>query len=266
MIDPPLRSGHIAIVGFGPNTQPPEAVWADPTIEKWTLNHGHTLGRGRWDRLFEFHDTATIDLESRTFTRGVSQNDVLRNETARPIYMRETRPDVPCSVRFDIDRWRGYFGHHCEKLQRRPYCVMAVGFMIGEVIIRLMEQAIEDPELAVYGVELIDDEEWEHQRACCEFLLGWAMGRGITVHVPDASAVFASNGLYEYDTGETTALLNWQLTHLTERLEKAKEHFLAAKRANEEAISKMQTFSGQIQELEDERRILQRLLRGGRYE
>lgn len=273
MVDQPLKSGHIAIIGFGQNSQPPERVWADDGIEKWTLNHGHVLD-ARWDRLFEFHGAGTIDLESALHTRGVSQLDALRSEQRRPIYMREARADVPASVRFDIERWVMYFGRYCEKLQRKPYCVMAVGFMIGEAIIRLMDTTdnvrfgrnLGASRISLYGIEMTDDEEWAHQRACCEFLLGWAQGMGIPVSVPDASAVFASTGLYEYDSGEVTEVLNWQLAHLAQRSDKAKDLYVKARKDNDDAVARMQTFSAQMQEIEAEQAIVKHLLRGGRYE
>lgn len=270
MTDPQLRSSHIAIVGFGPNTRPPEHLWADQAVEKWTLNHGHTIDP-RWDRLFEFHTPETVALESRIHTRGVDQADVLRRETTRPIYMRERRDDVPASVRFDIERWTRYFGRGCIKLQERPYCVMAVGFMLGEAIIRLHDYYVThgptggQQVISLYGIELIDDEEYAYQRACCEFFVGYALGVGICVNVPMASAVLSSNGLYEYDSGEVTAVLNWQLTHLGERLDTAKGHFSKATADNADAIARMHTFSGQMQEIEDERKIVAHLLRGGRY-
>ena len=42
-IEPVLKARTIAIIGFAESSWPPESVWADPTIEKWTLNHGHRI-------------------------------------------------------------------------------------------------------------------------------------------------------------------------------------------------------------------------------
>lgn len=264
-VDPPLRATRIAIIGFGPNTQAPEAIWADDSIEKWTLNHGHVLD-ARWDRLFEFHDRATIVAESRLHTRNVSQIETLAREAARPIYMRERQADVPASVRFPIEDWIAFHGRYCEKLLRRPYGVSAVALMIGEAIRRLVEFSVDPGEIFLYGIELIDDEEWAHQRACVEFFVGMALGFGIRVHVPDASAVLASNGLYEYENGETNAVLNWQAANLQKRWEQARDKYAQARKDNDDAVARMHTFSAVMQEIEQEKTIVGRLLRGSRYE
>lgn len=276
MIDSPLRSRRIAIVGFGGNTQPPDDIWADPTIEKWTLNHGHSLGP--WDRLFEFHDRDVIALESREHFRGVDQWAVLTSEKDRPIYMKAVDPDVPCSVRFPIENFSTYFGAHCDKLLKRPYAEMAAAYMLGYAIMRLATKSgatfldgsprtvtSSDMEILVYGFELFDGEEYAHQRACFEFYSGWAQGAGIRMRVPDESAIFNSRGLYEYDTGESNATLNFLDKYLGARFEEMKGKFGAAKAKNDEAIGEMQTISGVMQEVEQQRKMVQHMLRGGRY-
>lgn len=159
-VEPPLRARRIAIIGYAETSWPPESVWADQTIEKWTLNHGHNINP-RWDRLFEFHDRKVIDEESVAHFRGVDQWAVLRGEPTRPIYMRERQDDVPCSVRFDLQAFTSYFGSQCDKLARRPYVEMAAGFMLGYAIMRLAAYPQGDPAaIQVYGFELFDGEEY----------------------------------------------------------------------------------------------------------
>lgn len=262
MNEPPLKSRIIALVGFGENTQPPEAVWNNPAIEKWTLNHGHGLNPN-WDRLFEFHDRSVIELESREHFRGVDQWAALANEKTRPIYMKAVDEAIPCSVRFPIEHFTAFFGQGCEKLLRSPYAEMAVAYMMGLAIMKL--NAVQDGEIYIYGFELFDGTEYQHQRACFEFYAGFALGRDIRLVVPEASAIFANRGLYEYDTGKASEQLNLAERYLKARFEEMKGKFADASRRNADAIAEMQTISGIMQEVEQNLKMVQHLLRGGSY-
>lgn len=266
--EPSLRCRTIAIVGYAETCQPPESVWADAHVEKWTLNHGHTIDP-RWDRLFEFHSRDVIDEESRLHHRGVDQWGVMRGEQSRPIYMREAHDDVRQSVRFPVEEFVEFFGARCEKIMRRPYVEMAAGYMIGYAIMKLMpataDDYLESPEIQVYGFELFDGEEYDHQRACFEFYAGWAMGAGIKVIVPETSAIFANRGLYEYGTGESARLLNQANRYLTERFELIKKQLGQASQRNADAVAEMQTLSGVLQEVEQQRTYVRHLLKGGNF-
>ncbi len=135
----PVTTRKIAIVGFADTCWPPEAVWADPAIEKWTLNHGHRIDP-RWDRLFEFHGREVITEESAKHFRGVDQWAVLSAETRRPIYMMFQHDEVPNSVMFPLDAFTAYFGRHCDKLAAKPYAEMAAAYMLGYAIMQLADQ------------------------------------------------------------------------------------------------------------------------------
>lgn len=268
--EPPLLVRRIALVGFGGNTQPPDDVWANAGIEKWTLNHGHGLD-ARWDRLFEFHGRDVIDAESRDQFRGVDQWQTLATEQRRPIYMRSEDASVPCSVRFPIEQFREYFGEGCVKLLFKPYAEMAAAYMLGYAIMRLaslvdvLTDRLGHCEILIYGFELFDDGEYAHQRACFEFYAGYALGAGIRVTVPDESAIFANRGLYEYDTGASAALLNTADKYLGARFDEMKAKFGAAKAKNDDAVAEMQTISGIMQEVEQNRKMVRHLLKGGTY-
>lgn len=267
--EPPLRARRIAIIGYAETSWPDDSVWADPTIEKWTLNHGHNIDP-RWDRLFEFHGRAVIDQESREHFRGIDQWAVLCGETSRPIYMMARQPDVPCSVTFQIGSFQKFFGLKCGKLFEKPYAEMAAAYMLGYAIMRLCRDASSNgpeygSEIQVYGFELFDGEEYDHQRACFEFYAGWAMGAGIRMTVPEKSAIFASRGLYGYDTGEAMRLLNQAEQYLVDRFKEVTATFHAARSRNEQAVSEMQTASGVLQEIEQQLKFVRHLLKGGNY-
>ncbi len=47
----------------------------------------------------------------------------------------------------------------------------------------------EENEIALYGIDVSPDEEWAYQRACIEFLIGIAIGKGVKVTIPESSAL-----------------------------------------------------------------------------
>ncbi len=195
---------------------------------------------------------------------------VLKGETRRPIYMQGQHADVLCCVPFPIGAFTQFFGAKCEKLLRRPYAEMAAGYMLGYAIMKLcLDAATNGPEfgaeILVYGFELFDGEEYDHQRSCFEFYAGWAMGAGIRVTVPDTSAIFSSRGLYAYDTGESQRLMNQADQYLKERFAEVTKSFHAARARNDAAVAEMQTLAGILQEVERQRTYVRHLLKGGNY-
>jgi hypothetical protein len=63
------------------------------------------------------------------------------------------------------------------------YFVSSVAYMIAHAI------SMRPDVLAVYGIDLQDDHEWDYQRACVEYLLGIARGMGTQIVIPDGSAL-----------------------------------------------------------------------------
>jgi uncharacterized protein YdbL (DUF1318 family) len=60
-------------------------------------------------------------------------------------------------------------------------------------------------EIGIYGVDLLQDEEYAYQRPGCEYWIGVARGLGIKVHVPRSCAVLKASYVYGYTEPPTTA-------------------------------------------------------------
>ena len=58
--------------------------------------------------------------------------------------------------------------------------------------------------IGLYGIDMACGSEYYHQRACCEYLIGLAVGSGITVDIPKDSALLKSRWLYGYDEDRPT--------------------------------------------------------------
>lgn len=172
------RRRKVAIVGFASNTL--HCVpWFDPEWELWGLNQGAAHFLRRADRWFELHlPEFTEDVRDPNYAMW------LRTEVKCPVYMIATRPDIPTSVRYPIER--------AIELTGRDYFTSSIAFMIALAIMEGFE------EIGIYGVNLAIGGEYTHQKPNCEWWIGIAEGRGIKVHVPQAAALMKQHARYGY--------------------------------------------------------------------
>lgn len=98
-----------------------------------------------------------------------------------PIYMVDHFDDIPNSVRFPIEDAVKMFG---------DYFYSTISYMIALAIMQGYE------EIGIWGVDLSHDSEYEYQKPSAEYLLGVAIGRGISVRLPGQSALL--KGMYRY--------------------------------------------------------------------
>jgi len=315
--EPVLRSRRIAIIGHGASHV--DAPWDDATVEKWTLNHGHALNP-KWDRLFELHNRFVVANEDALATsdtapipgqpvRSLRHLEVLRGESHRPVYVRDEGMALPTAVRFPINDLIQLYGERCAKLARQPYFTSQVSLMVGYATMLLLKSRANEwqPEHEVilcYGVDVHPDDAYWDQRACFEAMCYFAMGRGITVVMPDTSAAFNATAIYGYEApGEQAFVAQLHLVHdvYRQKSEKLKRRFSEARteeqalakriawlegairfaldpaRPNLDAeltqlqdehatvVAKMQTLAGCLQQSDEDRSILGHVLKGGRY-
>lgn len=218
LLDPPLRSSKVAIVGFATETMG-LAPFEDPECEIWILNMLHAIVP-RWDRLWELHDRACIDQESSEVEEvrkaergGYTHLGALQAERTRPIYMVKAHTDIPMSCRFPVELLTAHFGERCEKLAATPYFTSTFAYMLATAVLGIMQRrtvpGMAEPheEIYVCGVEMLNDTEYAQQRACAEFLCGVAIGAGIKLHIPGRSALLESDGMYGYAHAESLELI-----------------------------------------------------------
>ena len=169
-----LPKKKVAIVAMARTTRD-QAPWDDPDWEIWGINEAYRLKyMKRWDRWFQLHPHWN-------FSREKNPNDPrhmawLRSRPAPgepgffPIYMQEHFEDVPASVKYPLDEV-------LEMLKVR-YINSTVSAMIALAIYE------ERPEIALYGIEMGTNTEYWYQRPGGEFMLGFALARGIAITIP----------------------------------------------------------------------------------
>lgn len=200
---------RVAIIGFASSSRD-QAPYADESFEIWSLNHAYTHVP-RWDRWFEVHPKAHFQrdlLRDGMPQDGKRHMDWLKQEPAggRPIYCQEHYDDIPASVRFpreEINEWlRKNGGQELEQ-------ALPDGFFVddyytstpAEMLALALYEGFE--EIHLYGIDMLQAEEWGYQRSGCEYYVGFARGRGIKVYIPQTSALCKANYVYGYSEPPT---------------------------------------------------------------
>lgn len=264
----PLRSGKVAIVGFATETMG-YAPYEDEDCEIWILNmlHGHVP---RWDRLWELHDLACLEQETKELKREMDHLGTLRAERQRPIYMVEAHDDIPMSREFPVKALIKHFGERCEKLQQTPYFTSTFAYMLASAILGILARrrvpGVPEPgeEIYVCGVEMLNGEEYAYQRSCAEFFCGVAIGAGITLHIPDRSALLESDGLYGYAQSESLELLTRMRAYYTDLRDKFIKQRDEASAKRNQATADWNTYDGCAQGFNKVLSHLTYLQRGGK--
>ncbi len=152
----------VRIVGLAPSARgaskdAPEEMWGLP----WDPMYP------RYTRLFEMHDRCLFE------KRGQGYVDQLVHEEYVPIYMHQCHDDMPAAVPYPFQSVISQCG---------DYFNSSIAYMLALAIAEHFER------IEIYGVDNAAGEEWEKERACNEYLIGQAVGRGIDVWIhPDSS-------------------------------------------------------------------------------
>ena len=172
------RRKKVAIVGFATNTLH-LVPWNDPEFEIWGLNQGYLHCHRRADRWFEMHmPEATADVRDPAYLQWLGAQDQF------PIYMIQTNPGIPASVRFPIESAITYGG--------RDYFTSTPAFMLALAGMEGFE------EVHLYGINLAIGDEYFFEKACAEWWIGFLEGKGIKVYVPSASSLLKQYRRYGY--------------------------------------------------------------------
>lgn len=139
----------------------------------------------RWDRWFELHDRKLfLESFSQDNPRTAGYLQWLKSVPPdKPLYMVEKYDDIPASIAYPYDAM-------LERFAGIRYYTSSIAYMLALAIAEGYE------EIHVYGVDMMMDDEYAFQRACCDFFLGIALGMGRRVYVPWQSALLKSGYLY----------------------------------------------------------------------
>ena len=223
-----LRKGKktVAIVGLSP-TSCSLAPFEDEDVEIWALNEAHAFRQWltRWNRWFQIHDSKSWkryiakrnvrghhdwlkkfhygkfesrkqpqehdwqDLSDVTKTENGNKHILVdgRWEKLKPIYLQYWNPEIPSSVGYPIQEVSiNAFSGFRRGESKVKYFTSTLAYMMGIALLEGFER------IEIYGFELSDDIEYVKQKACAEFWIGLAMGRGVEVYTPTNSQILYS--------------------------------------------------------------------------
>lgn len=181
-LTPPFKrtKNKVCIVGFTSHRDIALTLDRDEW-EIWGLNELYRyMPVAAFDRWFEIHGREYLENDD----DGKKHIEDLKSLSI-PIYMQKVHEDIPASVKFPRDEL-------CETLDSK-YWTNCPAWMLGYAIAMGFE------EIAMVGVDMAQDTEYQVQRPCCEHWLGYARGKGIKAWVPDMSDLMKSVGLYGYE-------------------------------------------------------------------
>lgn len=209
-INPELK---VALVGFASSSRN-QAPWDDKTWEIWGMNSLYAM-IPRFNRWFEIHPKEYLrqDLQrAELLQAGIDHYTWLTEQPGpdgicpktececkhgkphayTPIYMQDHYDEIPASVRWprrEINEWsKRVLGKEVEP----DYFTSTPGQMVATAAF------LGAGEIALYGIDLLEQEEYAYQRPGCEYWIGVARGLGIHVHIPAASVMCKANYVYGF--------------------------------------------------------------------
>ena len=175
----------VALVGLAP-TSCSKAPWDDEYVNIWALNEAHLLNWmktwGRWDRYFQMHLPNFYQREADLGgLRG--HYDWLQEVHDNPIYMIDEYDDVPSATKYPlVDVCNELLPGLRVGFSKMKHFKSTFDYMIALAIYEGFQR------IEIYGFEM--DAEYRDQRDGGLFWIGFALGRGIDVYLPEGNTIF----------------------------------------------------------------------------
>ena len=171
----------VAVAGFAPDSR--DLINAEPdTTEIWGLNNAHVFLKKKASRWFQIHPPdwkADLGLPPGEYGRPPGHVKFL-SEFEGPVYMLAPDKRIPNSVAYPIDEIKAHFG--------LEYFTSSMAYMLA---LALYDHDVREKvdEIKVFGVNLTTSAEYFEQKACLEYWLGVAKGKGIKTSLPPTTAL-----------------------------------------------------------------------------
>lgn len=196
----------IAIVGTAATYV--EAPYNDNTWQIWSL--GANWARiPRFNKWFEIHTLEALRLANAlddkrlAFLKKIGGALVIGHET----------DELPLAEMYPLEELKAEFG---------AYFTSSISYMIA---LAIHEGA---DEIGIWGVDMIGDGEYAHQRPCCEYLLGVAKGRGIKVTIAPKSPLLRCERLYGFEYTQLAGETQENIAKMRAKLARAEDNYITA--------------------------------------
>lgn len=175
----------VAIVGLAPSSCA-LAPFFDDDVDIWCLNEAHLLAWmkkwGRWNRYFQMHKPGFYQREA-DLSGMTGHYEWLQQEHDNPIYMLGDYDDVPSGVKYPLmEVCNELLPNLRVGLAKMKHFKSTFDYMAALAIYEKFER------IEIYGFEMSG--EYQHQRDGGLFWMGYALGRGIEVFLPEHNTIF----------------------------------------------------------------------------
>ncbi len=184
-----LRKGKktVALVGMS-STSCSLAPYTESGVEIWGLNEAHAF---KWmskaDRWFQIHSETSVKREVQKRDVKGHYDWLKKNEWNIPIYMSHLDEEVPHSTVYPLsDVCDMAFKNFRRGDAKVKYFTSTFAYYMGLALLEKFER------IEIYGFELSGDVEYVKQKACAEFWIGQALGRGIEIYTPPECQILFS--------------------------------------------------------------------------
>jgi hypothetical protein len=168
----------VALVGTAPSSVA-DAPYDDNSWEIWSL--GSNAGKvRRFTRWFELH---TVDVLDSARCIDKNRQDFL-NKIGKDLFIGHESEVFPNASLYPKDEIVKTFGN---------YFTSSIAWMIALALYEGVD------EIGLWGIDMVGDCEYSYQRACCEYYLGIARGKGITVTISPHSPLLRAERLYAFE-------------------------------------------------------------------
>jgi len=200
----------ICILGTAPSSYK-LAPFHDESWEVWGLT---LLYRDipRWDRWFELHSLKTLE---ETFAdHEYMQYVKWMSEQTKPVFTFKEQEELPNSVIYPKEEMVQMFG--------KFFFSSSIAWMLALAIYEL-QQHDGPKQLGIWGVDMSQEQEYDHQRKECQHFLTLARHFGIEVYLPPESDLNRHKPLYPWEDPKTPLRLKMEAreNELIERVNRA---------------------------------------------
>jgi len=178
----------VAMVGWSPQSCG-LAPYNEPNIhlngmlEIWSLNQIHAMAWFKnWTRWFQMHKSDSY-MRQRSLRGVLGHYDWLKQDHGENIiYMQFKHDEIPNSVEYPlVEVTQKYLSKIKKGKEIVKYFTSTFAFMVPIAIMEGFQR------IELYGFEMTASEEWAPQKACAEFWIGFAAGKGLEIYLPEGN-------------------------------------------------------------------------------
>lgn len=172
----------ICILGSAESTKD-LAPFDDPSWEIWGLAWRY-YDHPRMDVCFDIHDPSMWHeyVKPEIYGAWLQKPEDAEGNPVDVYLLPHVAAEYTGSKPYPLDK--------AEQLMGRRYFTSSFSYMLAKAII---DGATE---IAIFGVDLVSDEEYFEQRPAAEYLLGIAQAHGIKITIPEQSALLKASFIY----------------------------------------------------------------------